>query len=351
MNLIDLQSLKCPACSAPYSPGQKVCAFCNASLPQSVEDAPLAEGSTIDGTEDIVDYYAVIGLSQMEAPGPNAVGQAALETQQRYMFNKFMSKQERDKLVEQTEIARWILTDDQARREYDSILLMLRNGVFNDKHVGILGQLQQRARKELGLEADHTTPQEWLQQGIGYQALGMHREAAQVLKKAVEAMPDSGEAHYRYAQSLLSYENPLSKGGHELRQAAASFKAAAKLDPSLLNATAYEALCQGLLARQDGNQSLAKQELQRAASRDANLGTAWLALAAMALQEQDHNTVLSCCRRALLSNPQDEQAYLFLAASCWQVGERDRAYDAAERVASLRGAGWNAKKVLREIIP
>jgi tetratricopeptide (TPR) repeat protein len=351
MSLIDLQSLKCPACSAPYSPGQQVCGFCNTPLPQSIEAEPLTEGSASDGTEEIVDYYAMIGLSLMDAPGPNAVGQAALETQQRYMLNKFMDKEERNKLVENIEIAHWILTDDRARREYDGILMMLRNGIFNDKHIGMLGELQQKARRELGLTDDHTTPQEWLQQGTGYQALGMHREAAHVLKKVIDAMPDTGEAHYRYAQALMSYENPLSKGGHELRQAAASFKSAAQLDPSLHNAVAYEALCQGLLARQDGDTMRAKQELQRAVNLDANLGAAWLSLAALALQEQDHANVLSCCRRALLCDAQDEQAYLFLVASCWRAGQRERAYDAANRVAALRGSGWNAKKVLREIIP
>jgi tetratricopeptide (TPR) repeat protein len=348
--LIDVQSLKCPACSAPYSPGQKVCGFCNTPLPQSPDATPVAEGSASDGTEELVDYYALIGLTPAEAPTLIEIERAALQAQQRHLLNQFLSQEERQKLTDQIEIARWILTDDQSRREYDGLLLMLRNGIFNDKHLGTLGELQQRAQRELGLSDEQTTPQELLQQGIGYQTLGMHQEAVAVLKRAVEAMPDSAETNYRYARALLSAENPLSMGGHHLRQAATSFKAAAILDASLLNAAAYEKLCRGLLARSEGNLEQAQQDLQHATRMDATLGIGWLALASLALRQHNHKAVLGYCLRALQCNAQDEQAYLMLVASCWRAGEHDRAYDAASRVAKLRGSDWDAPRVLQEIV-
>ncbi len=350
MSMIDIKSLKCPACGAPYSAGQKICGFCHSALPEEPSPGPLAGVVASDGTEDIVDYYALFGLSVSASLGELEVQQAVLRTQQQYLLNRYLSEEQRRDLINDLEIGGWILSDERARREYDGILMSLGNGNFNESHLGTLSDLQRRAREALGLVVDQTSPQELLQQGIGYQALGMHREAAAVLRQAIEALPDSAEANYRYGQALLASDNPLSKGVHELRQAAASFKAAATIDASLMQAAAYEAFCLGLVARQEGQPTRAREALKRAVDLAPDLGDAWRALAALALQANDHDAVMQYCRQALICNAKDEQAYLLLVASCWRAGKHEWARDAAGRVATLRGVGWNADRVLREIV-
>lgn len=351
MSRIDLKSLLCPACGAPYTAGQSACGFCGSALPTGSTSDDLTGLSASDGSEDIIDYYSMLGLTAADRPGPLLVNEAVLATQERHLLNRYIQPDRRQELTQEIEVAGWILTNDRARREYDSLLQSLANGMFNDGHLGELAALQRRARIELGFEQDQTAPEELLQQGIGYQGLGMHREAIEVLRRAVAALPDSGEAHYRYAQSLLQSDNPLALGGHHLRQAASSFKTAATLDPTLANASAAEALCQGLLARDAGEYQQAQTELRRAVQIDPKLSHAWRALAALALRARDYTAVIGYCRRTLLCDAQDEQAYLFLTAACWHSGQRDHARDAAARAAALRGAGWTAERVLREIIP
>jgi Flp pilus assembly protein TadD len=111
-----------------------------------------------------------------------------------------------------------------------------------------------------------------------------------------------------------------------------------------------QALCQGLLARQDGDTAQAEAELRRALQMNPELSAACRALAALALGQERYGEVFSFCRRALLQNPRDEQSYLLLAAACWRTDQRDNARDAASRAARLRGEGWNAERILREIL-
>jgi tetratricopeptide (TPR) repeat protein len=354
MSLIEVKAMKCGACGAAVQPDQQRCQFCGSPV-EHPEPAHQPEAAPVlDGQEQIVDYYAVLGVTYdpNDPPGEMEIREGALNAEQRVMMNSYIDPEQRKKLVEEIEIGGWILTDSRARPAYDGLLASLRTGRFNPKHLDMLSDLQQQARRELGLYTDVTPGEDMLRQGIGYQQLGMYREAAQALRQAVEAMPDSVEANYRYGQALLGDGKGMSKTVHELRQAAKSFHAAAKLDPSLHDAPAYEALCLGLMAREEGDPTRAETELRRAVGLKSDLGVAWRALAALAFQagKRRHNDVLDFCRRALLKDPGDEQAYLLLAASCWRAGQRDYARDAAGRIARLRGAGWNAERVLKEVV-
>jgi tetratricopeptide (TPR) repeat protein len=353
MSLIDVKPLQCPGCGASVAPGQPRCQFCGTTIPQDEQPGAQPDAApVVTGHEDIVDYYALLGITRTGEPFTEEELQtAALTAQKNAMLNQYMDEQQRKKVVEEIEIGGWILTDRRARNNYDGILMSLNSGNFRAHHLTMLSSLQEEARRELGLESqEDTSGDELLQQGIGYQSLGMHKEAAAVLKQAVELMPDSAEAHYRYARSVLGDDSAMSKSPHELRQAALSFKAAAAINPALTDATAYEAMCNGLLARENGDTAQAKAELRRAVDMNSDLAMAWRGLAALALQEGRHDDVMDYCRRALLKNPQDEQSYMLLVASCWRSGKRDYARDAAGRIARLRGRGWNADRVMKEIL-
>jgi tetratricopeptide (TPR) repeat protein len=313
--------------------------------PETQPDAQVA----LSGAEDIIDYYALLGLNPTREPDILEARQGMLRAQETLLLNEYLDERERHKMVDSIEIGGWILTNLRARTVYDGILMALRDGTFTAAHVNTLTELQREAAQDLGLLGDETSPAELLQQGTGYIAMGMYREAAQVLQRAAEALPDSAEAHYRYGMALLG-SDPLAAGSHEMRQAARSFQSAATLEPRLRDAPALQALCQGLLARQDGEHARAEAEFRRALQMDSTLSAAWRALAALALGQQRYGEVLSFCRKALLQNPRDEQSYLLLAAACWRTNQRDHARDAASRAARLRGEGWNAEHILREIL-
>jgi tetratricopeptide (TPR) repeat protein len=349
VNTIDVKAYKCAACGANAFPGETRCGFCGAPLPEETPETQPAAQAVVTGEEDIIDYYALLGLNPSAVPDVLDVRQGTLRAQETLLLNEHIDERERHKMVDTIEIGGWILTNARARVSYDSVLMALRDGSFTPAHLHMLTELQHEAAQELGLLADETSPTELLQQGAGYIAMGMYREAAQVLQRAAEALPDSAEAHYRYGMALLG-SDPLAAGSHEMRQAARSFQSAAAIDPRLRDASGLQALCQGLLARQDGDTASAEAELRRALQMDSTLGAAWRALAALALGQARYGEVFSFCRRALLQNPRDEQSYLLLAAACWRTNQRDHARDAASRAARLRGEGWNAERILREIL-
>lgn len=353
MNLINLDALKCPSCGAAATPGQQRCQFCGTelSLPDNNQQADASP--VISGDERIVDYYSLIGMSVSLEDPPNEleVREHAVRAQQSLLTQPHLDPVQRDKLIEDIEIGGWILGNERTRRAYDGLLFSLSSGNFNAAHIDQLKEMQNHARRELGLGTDdQTAGEDLLQQGMGYLSLEMYKEAAAALKDAVAAMPDAAHVHYYYGKALLGDESTLSKTPHNMRQAAASFQKAAALDPSLADAAAYEALCQGLLERESGNAAEAQAHLRRAANLDTGLGMAWRGLAALALQQGRHDDVLDFCRRALLKDSSDEQAYLLLVASCWRSGKRDYARDAAGRVARIRGQGWNADRVLKDIV-
>jgi Flp pilus assembly protein TadD len=349
VNTIHVRARKCATCAANVPPGEARCGFCGTPLPEDAPETQAAAQATVTGEEDIIDYYALLGLNPTQTPDILEIRQGELRAQETMLLNEYIDPQEQKHLIQNIEIGGWILSDARARSTYDSILMSLRNGTFTPAHLNTLTELQRQAAAELGIAEDETSPGELLQQGVGYLAMNMYSEAAQVLRRAIDVLPDSAEAHYRYGVALLG-RDPLAAGCHEMRQAARSFQSAAALDSSLRDAPTLQVLCQGLLARQDGDAVQAEAELRRAVQMDPELATAWRALAALALSQGRHGEVLSFCRRVLLQNPRDEQAYLLLAAACWRTNQRDHARDAASRAARLRGEGWNAERILREIL-
>jgi tetratricopeptide (TPR) repeat protein len=349
VNTIHTRARKCSACGANVPAGEARCGFCGAPLPEDAPETQPAAQAVVTGEEDIVDYYALLGMNPLQEPDVLETRRGVLRAQETLLLNEYIDAEERHKLSDSIEIGGWILTTARARSVYDAILLSLRDGSFTAAHVTALSELQREAAQELGLLGDDTPPAELLQQGNGYLAMNMYSEAAQVLQRAVEALPDSAEAHYRYATALLG-SDPLAAGSHEMRQAARSFQSAAALEPRLRDAPSLQALCQGLLARQDGDTAQAEAELRRALQMNPELSAASRALAALALSQERYGEVFSFCRRVLLQDPRDEQSYLLLAAACWRTNQRDHARDAASRAARLRGEGWNAERVLREIL-
>lgn len=353
-NIIGTKALECPSCGAVVQQGQPRCLFCGTPLTWEEPAQQQAAAPVVTGTEKLVDYYAMLGISHANGTPPTQleIREGALKAQQRVMANTFMDRQEINAQLEDIEIAIWILTNDIERRNYDSLLKSFRSGFFNEQHLLSLQAMQQEARQELGLLNDDvaSTPTDLVQQGKGYQALGMFNEAAAAFKRAIDLLPDSAEAHYGYGLAVVSDGNPMSKTSHELRLAANSFQAAVRLDPGLTDAAAYAALCQGLLAREMDEWQKAEDQLREAVRLKPKMGIGWRALATLALRARNHSDVFACCRRALLANPRDEHAYLLLVTSCWQAGQHDFARDAADRVAKLRGGNWTAEKVLREIV-
>ncbi len=373
MKLISVQSLRCPSCGAHYKPGDQRCQVCGTVLSAPAPDMVATPVS--DKREELIDYYAMIGWYEPEPPSQQQIDQGFTDEKMKVAMNPVLSIAQRQHWLESLEIGHWILRDTINRSVYDALLTALRHGTFTPGHLQRLRELQQRARRELGYSvpdepgidpterrSETAGPSSWtladqsasnamelLQQGVGYQVLGMHKEAAEVLRQAVAALPDSPEAHYRYALALLETQQGLFKSPHILRQALSGFQAAARIDPNLLNVRAYVALIEGLLAREMGDQTRAYQALQAAIRLDNTLGMAWQMLAMLELQGQNYPAVLHCCHQALRCSGDHEQSYLLLAAACWKMKKQDWAYDAAQRAAKLRGGGCTPEQVLQEI--
>jgi predicted Zn-dependent protease len=385
MSLIKIDALECPACHAPYNPGQARCQFCGSPLPAPPAAEPLPERPWVGperADRTIVDFYALLGLTAahlIEGPLPDydddgedddlfagerrlgaqqlrrppsqlEVREAALAAQQRILLGGRGTGGEAEARLEQIELAGWILTDERARASYDAALVALRSGRFTEGHFNLLDDLQRRAREALGLTPPPGDGTALLRQGAGLQGLGMHREAADALRQAAAVLPDSAEAHYRYGQALLASDDPVGLGPHNLRQARGAFARALELDARLTDAPGLVALCEGLLARQSGDLALAQARLREAVRVLPRLGAGWRALAAIAMQQGRHDEVLAYCRQALLADGHDERAYELLVAACWRAGQRQYAQDAASRLAALRGEGWDATRVLAELV-
>ena len=63
----------------------------------------------------------------------------------------------------------------------------------------------------------------------------------------------------------------------------------------------------------------------------------------------ESRSALAACRRALAVDQRDERALLMIVGACLRARRRDGARDAAMQIAALRGEGWTADLVLREL--
>jgi tetratricopeptide (TPR) repeat protein len=320
-----------------------------------------------------VDYYALIGVtpahlvpmyieprtsrswnSQLpdnSAPSPDEVDQAALARQHQLLLSG-VPAEDREKRLTELEIGRLILRDERRRGIYDTIWQQLRKGVLNHGQLNALAHLEQEVLAEMGGDTPARSPergQEDLRQGLGYLQAGLPNEALAALQRAVDALPQSAEAHRGYVQALLAARDPLDMGGHQLRRLLQSVEQAEQLGAPIENGRALSALAQAMLARDAGDAFHAEAHLRNATQQDARLEAAWRALGVMALARGAIDEGLDALRSAVAVDPRDERTLLMMAAACLRAKRRNEARSVAEQIAILRGAPWTADSVLREL--
>jgi Tfp pilus assembly protein PilF len=382
------ESVRCVGCAAPLPAGVARCPFCGTPRPieAALPAAPPAPTPDDRPPAEPVDYYALIGLTPMHLlqPEPNAqplplpmsmspirrlaelaprqvgppkpadVDAVALVRQRELLLAPNLTSAEREDRVTELEIARRILRDETWRSQYDALLLDFRKGRLGGGRLETLNHLQEQARAEIAEERGEQPSAEegaiQLKQGLGYLSAGLPHEAVGPLRRAVAGLPRSAEAHAAYARAILSSDDPLSLGGHMLRQALQGLETSASLGAANEREAALAALCRGLLARDDGNAAGAEHELRQAIRLDSALGPAWRGLAAVALARGALEEALGACRRALAADGRDERALLMIAAACLRARRRDEAREAAAQIAALRGAGWTTEAVLAELM-
>lgn len=382
--------VRCPACAAPFQPMATHCLFCGTPRPAHPA-APGAPPESGPPATDPVDYYALLGLPSRhlsppmsdaltepsvglleilmtgprlpvrpdpplhigEPPSQEEIDAAALAGERQALLTPGISAEERAAREEEYELARRILREPQRRDQYDALLRGFRRGELGGGRLDALRQLQDAVRAEIAEERGErpgaSEGAALLRQGQGYLDAGLPREAVAALRRAVQALPDSPQANAAYVRAILAADDPLDLGPHQLREVVRSLDALGSAGAPLDNGPALAALCRGLLARDAGESAQAEAELRQAAGLDANLAPAWRGLAALALGRGSADEALNCCRRALALNPRDERALLMAAAACLRARRREQAREAAAQVAALRGSGWSAEDVLREL--
>ncbi|MFO7167540.1 MAG: DnaJ domain-containing protein [Chloroflexota bacterium] len=386
-------ALRCPGCSAPVPPemladgarrsGTPRCAYCGTPLPSRAAPPPAPPADGPPAAEP-VDYYGLLGLhpahlvagpadpdagrlSLFPSAGPRLgehtslaeiaapptaeeVDAAAYTRERELLLAPGLPADVREARAAEVDTARRILRDERLRARYDTLWRAFQRGTLNAGHLEALAALQEEVRPEITSAApSEAEAHALLGQGRGYLEASLPRDAIEPLRRAVQALPGSAEAHATYARAILASADPLDLGAHMLRQALASLERSEALGAAPANSRALVALCRGLLARDAGDPAAAEAELQRAVREDGRLAAAWRALAALALGRAAYQEAIACCRRALAVERRDQRALLMLAAACLRGGQRREAESAAAEIAALRGAGWTAAEVLREI--
>lgn len=388
------QAIRCTGCAAPLPSEADICPFCGTPRPAQREPPATPPDSGPPATEP-VDYYALIGqtpqhlitvtpqierpphrpmkrgflthlftndddetdslsrLASTRPPSSVDIDAAARQRQHDVLLLSGLTKEEREARVNEIEIARRILRDERLRGQYDAIWRNFRDGKLDRGVFESLSHLQNLVRSELAEETGAPlSPEEGeklLNHGIGYLKAQLPHEAIPILRRAVAALPHSAEALHAYAQAILGAGDPLDLGGHKLRQVLKSIEQSEALDQPIENGAALAALARGLLARDAGDMSTADTELRQATQLDPQLTPAWRGLAALALTQNNMEEVLYNCRRAIAITPQDERSLLMMAAACLRGRKRKQAQEIAAQIATLRGDGWHANDVLREI--
>jgi tetratricopeptide (TPR) repeat protein len=286
-------------------------------------------------------------------PSPDDVDSAAQARQQQILLSPAYPREEREARLAELEIARRILRDERRRSQYDALLLGFHQGLLGGGRLDSLRHLQDLARADMAEERGEPASNEegaaLLKQGIGYLDARLPREAVAPLRRAVAALPRSAAAHDAFVQALLRSDDPLALGGHALSEIQRSLDALAALGAAGEGHAALSALCRGLQARDQGDQPAAEAELRRATGLDGDLAPAWRGLAALALNRGAADEALGYCRRALAIDRRDERALLMAIGACLRAGQRSQAREVAAQLATVRGAGWTAEAVLREL--
>jgi curved DNA-binding protein CbpA len=393
--------LRCAGCAAPLPADATRCTFCGTPRPLEPQapSAPPTEAGPPPA--EPVDYYALLGLTAehlipaLSAPidgvrrGPNAtaalaaldrlgyagslpltpqsappsredIDVAALAHERKILLAWGYTPEEREARLDEIQIARRILRDEQRRSAYDMLLLGFRQGLLGGGRLESLSQLQWQVRADMAQERGEQPSSDegaaLLKQGLGYLNARLPREALDPLRCAVAALPNSLAAHAAYAQAILDSDDPLALGGHLLRQALHSLetlvglRAAAPPNPAESQRTeGLMALCRGLLARDEGDSARAQAELACAAGLDSQLAPAWRGLAALALVRRATDQALNYCGRALAIDQHDERALTLAVGACLRAGRRADARGFAGQMAAARGEGWSAEAVLQEL--
>jgi tetratricopeptide (TPR) repeat protein len=376
---LELGVLRCIGCGAPFEQQAVHCQYCGTARPAAAQ-APVAPPTADPPPTDPVDYYALIGLtaehlglSQQAAqirrggerysrdghsqaqfvrpPTPEEVDAAAYERQRTALISAGGDPGERERRFNELEIARRILRDERRRPQYDALLQAFGKGLIDRGRIETLHHLQETILAEMQAEqAQPNAPAEegLLRQAEGYLSAGLAREALSLLRKALAVSNPLPQAHQLFVQAALASDDPLSLGGHVLRQIlrslAASNSAETQPDPAL------NALCQGLLAREEGRVAEAEVHLYAAVSQNPQLSAGWRALAALALGRSEHDRAISHARRATHADPQDERAMLLIAAACIQTRRREEARTVAAQIARIRGYNAQVDAQVNEIL-
>jgi Tfp pilus assembly protein PilF len=199
----------------------------------------------------------------------------------------------------------------------------------------------------IALSSDQRTGM--LHQALGYMDAGMPRDALILLRKVIAADPHSVAAQRAFAIALLASDDPLALGGHMLRQVLNGIEIAQAGGQPLDQADAIAALCKGLIAREEQRSAEAAAQLQQATRLAPQLGVAWRALAAIALDQGQYTATIQHAYQALSANRNDERALLLIVAACLRNRKREQAHAAAAQIAQLRGPEWDAERVIREL--
>jgi tetratricopeptide (TPR) repeat protein len=378
---------RCAGCAAPLPQEATRCSFCGTPRPPAPQppDAPPSDAGP--PPSEPVDYYAVLGLNAVHLldpassrssfggfgggllgiasraadapllpegpPSPADVDAACLERQKAILLMPGYTPAERDARMDELEMARRILRDERRRAQYDMLLVHFRQGLYGAGRLDGLRHLQDLVRADMAEERGEAPPLEQgmalLKQGQGFLDARLPREALEPLRRAVAALPQSAEAHATYVRATLAADDPLALGGHALRMLERSLDALANLQPATPQQQAIATLCQGLIARDDGQAATARAHIQQAVALDPQLAPAWRGLAALALSRGDLPDAVASCQRAIALDARDEHALLMLGATLLRGGRRHEARDVAAQLAALRADGSSAESILREI--
>lgn len=386
-------TVRCASCGAPLAADAAFCSYCGTARPAGPElpSAPPEPSPELPPPAEPIDFYAMIGVTpahlfQVATEGqkaafiyrelnrrnlfnmladndeeigvlqpkeplkPSVIDEATRQRQHQILLSGGMTNEEREAKVLELEVARRILITNRWRVIYDGLLRDFYEGRFDNGQLDTLHYLQAQARAEIAEErGELPSPEEaaiFLRQGRGYLETGLSGEAIEPLRLAVKAMPDSAEAHAAYARAILTSDDPVALGAHQLRQALMSLE---WLEARGASQEPWSGLCRGLLARDRGDLAEAERELQQVVAHDSRMAVAWRALAGLALGRGATDEALQAARRALAVDAQDERTLLLIVGACLQARRRNEATEAAAQIAQIRGQSTTAEMILAEM--
>jgi predicted Zn-dependent protease len=301
----------------------------------------------------VVDYYDVLHLapSALAPLTPASVDLAASQRAQETLRQPHVSPALRAQRLSDIEFARRILGDEARRQRYDALVADLKAGQGGPERLNALRQLQEEVSAEIQRGGIQFSAEGYAKLRDGQTALkqGRVREALDLLREAAAALPDDGEAQFVFARAILSSDDPLALGSHRLHELHAALEQLQRVDPQYPSLDSLRLFVDALIARDEGNGYVAEQKFRSALAYDPQLAMAWRGIAVVALHGGDPQVAIDAAQRAASLDPHDERAWLLVIAAGQNLGRHRAVREAAGQVATLRGAGWNVERVLREM--